>query len=43
MPRAAARIDAAVEILPLDRIAGAIARAASAPLTRKRGLKRSRK
>jgi chemotaxis response regulator CheB len=42
MPRAAARIDAAVEILPLDRVAGAIAHAAEAPLTRKRGLKRSR-
>jgi two-component system response regulator WspF len=29
MPKAAAKIDAAVEILPLDRIAGAIARAIS--------------
>jgi two-component system response regulator WspF len=42
MPRAAARIDAAVEILALDQIAAAIARAASVPLARKRGLKRSR-
>jgi two-component system response regulator WspF len=41
MPKAAAKIDAAVEILPLDRIAGAMARAAAAPLARKKILKRS--
>ena len=34
MPKAAAKIDAAVEILPLDQIAGAIARAASMPPAR---------
>jgi len=42
MPKAAARIDAAVEILPLDQIAGAIARAASRPLVRHGRRKRSR-
>jgi two-component system, chemotaxis family, response regulator WspF len=43
MPKAAAKIDAAVEILPIDQIAGAITRAAEVPLARKRALKRSRK
>jgi two-component system response regulator WspF len=42
MPKAAASIDAAVEILPLDQIAPAIARAASVPLAGQRNRKRSR-
>ena len=41
MPKAAAKIDAAVEILPLDQIAGAIARRRR-PLARNRIFKRSR-
>jgi two-component system response regulator WspF len=42
MPKAAARIGAAVEILPIDQIGGAIARAAAAPQARQKKLKRSR-
>jgi two-component system, chemotaxis family, response regulator WspF len=41
MPKAAAKINAAVEILPLDQIAGAIARAASIPVVPKMSRKRS--
>jgi len=41
MPKAAAKINAAAEILPLDRIAGAIANAASIPLVQKAKRKRS--
>ena len=37
MPKAAAKIDAAVEILPLDQIAAAITRAASVPLVASKG------
>jgi two-component system, chemotaxis family, response regulator WspF len=40
MPKAAAKIDAAMEILPLDQIAGAISRAASVPAARQRIRKR---
>jgi two-component system response regulator WspF len=40
MPKAAVKIDAAVEVLPLDQIAGAIARAVSGtPLLRQRSLR----
>jgi len=41
MPKAAARLGAAVEILPLDQIGGAISRAAAIPVARTRGCKRS--
>jgi two-component system, chemotaxis family, response regulator WspF len=40
MPKAAARMDAAVEILPLDEIAGAISREAAVPVVRQAGRKR---
>jgi two-component system response regulator WspF len=42
MPKAAANIDAAAEILPIDQIAVAIARAAEIPVIRQRKGKRSR-
>lgn len=42
MPKAAAKIHAAVEILPLDQIAGAIASAAAMPPVRKMSRTRSR-
>ena len=42
MPKAAATIHAAVEILPLDQIGGAIARAAAMPPSRKTSRTRSR-
>lgn len=41
MPKAAAKIDAAVEILPLDRIAAAIVRAAGVPLVHQKSTTRS--
>jgi two-component system response regulator WspF len=43
MPKAAAKIDAALEILPLGQIGAAITRAASVPLACKRANKRSHK
>jgi len=41
MPKAAAKIGAAVEILPIDRIAGAITRAAGVPVVHQKSTKRS--
>jgi chemotaxis response regulator CheB len=41
MPKAAAKINAAVEILPLERIAGAITRAAAVSQPRQKTRKRS--
>jgi chemotaxis response regulator CheB len=41
MPKAAAKIDAAVEILPLEQIAEAISRAASLSRPRQKARKRS--